>query len=245
MNTETNDLSGLVALVTGATSGIGRASARVLARAGADVIIHGRDAARAAAVVAELEAAGAKASFIAGDLSSASEARRVAIEAGVVDILVNNAGQSIWGPTGDFDPADVDAMYSTNIRAPFIVSSVIAPAMAERGRGSIINVGSMAGAIGLQNGAAYGATKAALAAMTRSWAVEYADFGVRVNTVAPGPVYTKPGSRGLYDSLGGTTILKRAAEPDEIAQTILFLASPASSYLTGTTIAADGGRTAI
>ncbi len=245
MTNNSTDLTGQVAFVTGATSGIGRASALALARAGADVIIHGRDAARGQAVVAELEAVGPKASFIAGDLSNAAEARRVAIEAGEVDILLNNAGQSIWGATGSFDPADVDAMYATNIRAPFILTSVIAPGMAERGHGSIINVGSMAASVGLQGGAAYGATKAALASMTRSWAVEYADSGVRVNTVAPGPVYTKPGARDRYESLGASTILKRAAEPDEIAQTILFLASPASSYLTGATIAADGGRTAI
>ncbi len=245
MTTTTGDLTGQVALVTGATSGIGRASALALARAGADIIIHGRDAARGQSVVAELEEVGATASFIAGDLSDAVEARRVAIDAGTVDILVNNAGQSIWGPTGDFDPADVDALYATNIRAPFIITSVIAPAMAQRGHGSIINIASMAGTIGLAGGAAYGATKAALASMTRSWAVEYAESGVRVNTVAPGPVYTKPQSRDLYDSLGETTILKRAADPDEIAQAVLFLASSSSSYLTGATIAADGGRTAI
>lgn len=245
MTTTSCDVTGQTALVTGGTSGIGRAAALALAGAGADVIIHGRDATRGLAVVEELEAAGAVASFIAGDLSNASDARRVAVEAADVDILVNNAGRSIWGPTGDFDPADVDAMYATNVRAPFIVTSVIAPAMAQRGHGSIVNVGSMAATIGLENGAAYGATKAALAALTRSWAVEYAAAGVRVNTVAPGPVYTKPGSHDLYEALGRATILRRAAEPDEIAQTILFLASRASSYLTGATLAADGGRTAI
>lgn len=245
MTSTSGNLTGQVAFVTGATSGIGRASALALAGAGATVIIHGRDSTRGHSVVAELEAIGASASFIAGDLADPAEARRVATDAGHVDILVNNAGQSIWGPTAGFDPTGVDAMYATNIRAPFIITSVIAPAMAERGHGSIINIGSMAGAIGLQGGAAYGATKAALAAMTRSWAVEHAASGVRVNTVAPGPVYTKPGSRDLYDSLGGTTILKRAADPEEIAQTVLFLASPASSYLTGATITADGGRTAI
>lgn len=245
MTTSSIDLAGQVAFITGATSGIGRATAVALASAGATIVIHGRNAARGQAVVDELQAAGATATFIAGDLSDAGEARRVATEAGSIDILVNNAGQSIWGATGTFDPADIDAMYATNIRAPFIITAVIAPGMAERGHGSIINIASMAGTIGLAGGAAYGGTKAALASMTRSWAVEYAQSGVRVNTVAPGPVYTKPGSRDLYDSLGETTILKRAADPDEIAQTVLFLASSASSYLTGAVITADGGRTAI
>ncbi|MGD8166434.1 SDR family NAD(P)-dependent oxidoreductase [Herbiconiux sp. P16] len=238
-------LSGMTALVTGATNGIGKATAVALAASGAHVIVHGRDQARGTSLVADLTAAGGSASLVIGDLSDAGEARRVATEAGEVDILVNNAGQSIWGPTGTFDPAALDAMHATNVRAPFIITSVIAPGMARRGRGSIINVGSMAGAIGLDGGAAYGATKAALASLTRAWAKEYADAGVRVNTVAPGPVYTKPQSRDLYETLGATTLLKRAAAPEEIAGVILFLTSPASAYITGASLAADGGRTAI
>ncbi len=117
--------------------------------------------------------------------------------------------------------------------------------MAAKGKGSIINVGSMAGQIGLAGGAAYGATKAALASMTRAWAAEFSPSGVRVNAIAPGPVYTRPQARELFDTLGATTLLKRAANPEEIAEVVGFLASPRASYVTGAIVAADGGRTAI
>jgi NAD(P)-dependent dehydrogenase (short-subunit alcohol dehydrogenase family) len=117
--------------------------------------------------------------------------------------------------------------------------------MAARGGGSIINIGSMAGHVGMPGGAAYGGTKAALAAMTRSWAAEYSPAGVRVNTVASGPVYTNIQPAETTDAVGATTIMARAAQPEEIANVIVFLASPKASYITGAVIAADGGRTAI
>jgi NAD(P)-dependent dehydrogenase (short-subunit alcohol dehydrogenase family) len=103
----------------------------------------------------------------------------------------------------------------------------------------------MAGSLGLPQGAAYGATKAAVASLTQSWAAEFSPRGVRVNTVAPGPIYTRPEARELFDTLGATTALNRAAQPEEIAEVVAFLASPRSSYVTGATVAADGGRTAI
>jgi NAD(P)-dependent dehydrogenase (short-subunit alcohol dehydrogenase family) len=117
--------------------------------------------------------------------------------------------------------------------------------MAARGRGSIINVGSQAGQIGMPGGAAYGATKGALASMTRSWAAEFSPAGVRVNTVVSGPVYTAIQSPEQSEVVGATTIMARVAQPDEIASVIVFLASPKASYITGAAIAADGGRTAI
>src|SRR4029077_17921632 len=117
--------------------------------------------------------------------------------------------------------------------------------MAKRGFGSIISVSSMAGQIGLAGGAAYSATKASLAAMTRSWAAEFSPQGVRVNAVAAGPVYSTPERSDLIDRLGKTTLLGRGAHVDEIAEVIAFLASDKASYLTGSVLAADGGRTAI
>jgi NAD(P)-dependent dehydrogenase (short-subunit alcohol dehydrogenase family) len=117
--------------------------------------------------------------------------------------------------------------------------------MAARGRGSIVNVSSMAGTIGLAGGAAYGATKAALTSMTRSWAAEFSPQGVRVNAVSPGPVYSTPAKRALIDGLAKTTLLGRGARVEEIADIIAFLVSDSASYVTGSVLAADGGRTAI
>jgi NAD(P)-dependent dehydrogenase (short-subunit alcohol dehydrogenase family) len=117
--------------------------------------------------------------------------------------------------------------------------------MAARGHGSIINMSSMAGQVGLAGGAAYGATKAALASMTRAWAAEFSHKGVRVNAVAAGPVSTEGAAPDRTAALGKTTLLKRAADPEEIAEVVGFLASPRASYITGAIVAVDGGRTAI
>jgi len=233
------------ALVTGATSGLGKAIALRLAQDGAEIIVVGRSAARGAETVAEITAAGGTARFIAADLGDPADIQRLAKEAGDIDVLVNNAGQSLWGPTEDLEVADFDALFASNVRAPFYLVAAFAPAMAANGSGSIVNIGSMAGSIGMAAGAAYGATKAALASLTRAWTAEYSPRGVRVNAVAPGPVYTRREARELFDTLGATTALKRAADPEEIAEVVAFLASPRASYVTGAIIAADGGRTAI
>jgi len=111
-------------------------------------------------------------------------------------------------------------MFADNVRAPFYLVAAFAPGMAARGKGSIINISSMAGRLGLLNGAAYGATKAALDSLTQAWTAEFSRRGVRVNAVAPGPVYTRPQARDLFDKLGATTPLKRAAEPAEIAEVV-------------------------
>src|SRR3981081_3765076 len=235
----------LTALVTGATSGLGKAMAMRLARDGMQIVIVGRDAARGAAVVEQIEAGGGKARFIATDLSDPADIKHLAEEGGDIDVLVNNAGHSVWGPTEDMTVADFDSMFASNVRAPYLLVGAFAPAMAARGAGSIINISSMAGRIGLAGGAAYGATKAALASMTQSWTAEYSPRGVRVNAVAAGPIYTRPEARARYDQLGSTTALHRAAEPAEIDEVVAFLASPRASYVTGAIVAADGGRTAI
>jgi NAD(P)-dependent dehydrogenase (short-subunit alcohol dehydrogenase family) len=242
---QSNNLKGQKALVTGATSGIGKAVALRLGLDGAEVIVHGRDAERGSEVVGAITTAGGSARFEAADLSDADDVRRLAKVVGDVDVLVNNGGFSTWGPTGDFDIDKFDAMFATNVRAPFLLVGAFAPGMAARGKGSIINLSSMAGQIGLAGGAAYGATKASLASMTRAWAAEYSPSGVRVNAIAPGPVYTEGSQDDLITGLGATTLVDRAANPEEIAEVIGFLASPRASYVTGAVVAADGGRTAI
>jgi NAD(P)-dependent dehydrogenase (short-subunit alcohol dehydrogenase family) len=242
---EQRDLEGLSALVTGATSGIGRAAAEELGRRGAEVVVHGRDPVRGTAVAATITAEGGTARFVAADLSDPAQLDDLAGHADAVDVLVNNAGFSWFGPTADLDVATFDRLFAANVRAAYFLVAALAPKMAARGSGSIISLGSMAGQIGLAGGAAYAATKATLAAMTRSWAAEFSPSGVRVNAIAPGPVRTGGAAPARIEALGATTLLARPAQPGEIASVIAFLASPKASYITGAVIAADGGRTAI
>jgi NAD(P)-dependent dehydrogenase (short-subunit alcohol dehydrogenase family) len=233
------------ALVTGATSGIGRAIALQLGRAGLEVVVHGRDSARGAETVDAITAAGGKARFVAADLTDAADVQRLAEQVGAVDVLVNNGGFSLFGPTADLAVDSFDALFAANVRAPFLLVAAFAPEMAAKGNGSIVNIGSMAGQLGLAGGAAYGATKAALSSLTRAWAAEFSPQNVRVNLVAPGPVYTHGADDDFIKQLGTTTALNRAADPEEIAEVVGFLASPRASYVTGAIVAADGGRTAI
>jgi NAD(P)-dependent dehydrogenase (short-subunit alcohol dehydrogenase family) len=233
------------ALVTGATSGIGRATALRLARDGWDVVVHGRHAARGAEVVQEIEAHGGRARFVAADLNEVAAVRSLINEVGTVDVLVNNAGASWFGPTQELDETTFDSLFDGNVRSAYFLVAGIAPGMAERSSGSIVSLASMAGQIGMAGGAAYGATKAALSSMTRSWAAEFSPKGVRVNAVAAGPVFSAPEKAALIEQLGGTTLLGRGAQVEEIAEVIAFLASDKASYLTGATLAVDGGRTAI
>jgi NAD(P)-dependent dehydrogenase (short-subunit alcohol dehydrogenase family) len=175
------------ALVTGATSGIGRAVATKLAADGFEVLVHGRDAERGTQTIKEIERAGGKARFLPADLANPAEIKRLAEQAGDLDVLVNNAGFSAWGPTADLDITSFDDMFAANVRAPFYLVAAFAPGMAARGKGSIINISSMVGRLGLPGGAAYGATKAALSSLTQAWTAEFSPRGAQGERIAPDP----------------------------------------------------------
>jgi NAD(P)-dependent dehydrogenase (short-subunit alcohol dehydrogenase family) len=240
-------LDGTTALVTGATAGIGRAIALQLATLGAEVVVHGRSAERGAETVREIEREGGKARFVAADLSDADDVRRLAAESGPVDILINNAGVYKFGATAETDDAFFDEHINLNLRAPYILVQQLVPGMAERGKGVVVNLSTIAAGVPARQGGIYGATKAGIELLTRVWADEFGRSGVRVNTVQAGPTET-PGTAvtpGLTDGLGQLTTLGRAAAADEIANAVTFLASPAASYINGAILQATGGQLAI
>jgi NAD(P)-dependent dehydrogenase (short-subunit alcohol dehydrogenase family) len=245
------DLHGKTALVTGATSGIGKATALALAAAGAKVAVSGRDKEKGWAVVEAIEAAGGSATFLATDLFDAGAAQDLAAQAaealgGRVDILVNNAGSFPFGPTHSFDEASVDSVYALNVKAPWFLVASLAPAMAERGSGAIVNVSTMVANFGVDGMALYGSTKAALELLTKAWAAEFGGRGVRVNAISPGPTLTE-GTAAMGDALYQLASLAPAGRPaiaEEIAAGIVFLVSDEASFVQGAVLAADGGRTA-
>lgn len=254
LSTLTTDtrLAGRTALVTGASSGIGAAIARVLAASGAQVVVHGRDAARTRTVVDAITAAGGVAHAVTGDLAGSYEdLRAVARQAaaamgGRVEVLVNNAGLYPVEATESLPDADLDAMLATNVRAPHVLVAKLAPAMAERGEGQIVNIGSWMARIGTPYGAMYTATKAALEQLTRNWAAEYGPRGVRVNTVAPGATLT-PGnesSSDVLDAMTAATVAGRPVRPVDVAYAVRFLVSDEAAFLHGTIVDVDGGITA-
>jgi NAD(P)-dependent dehydrogenase (short-subunit alcohol dehydrogenase family) len=241
------DLAGKRALVTGGTSGIGRATAEALAREGAHVLISGRSARRGGEVVAAIEQAGGEAEFVRADLASADDVRRLAERASDVDIHVNNAGIFPGGLTHELPEPVFDETFAVNVKAPFLLTAAIAPRMVERGRGTIINVTTMVAAFGMAGLSVYGASKAAVALLTKAWAAEYGPEGVRVNAVSPGPTVT-PGTDAMGDDFSAivsTIPLGRAGDPEEIAEAIVFLASDRASYMNGAVIPVDGGRLAV
>jgi NAD(P)-dependent dehydrogenase (short-subunit alcohol dehydrogenase family) len=249
------ELEGKTALVTGATGGIGGETAKLLAANGAKVIATGRDTERGGALVKAIAEQGGTARFTAADLAETDSLRTLVEATGEVDILVNNAAIFPIVPTipaegsDAFDTANFDASFAANVRAPYLLTAAFASGMVARGSGAIINVSTMAVRIGMPGLAIYSATKAALESLTRTWAAELSPSGVRVNAVAPGPTRTDMvlatmGEEGA-NQIGATTLLGRTATPREIAEVILFLVGDRSAYLTGATIAADGGRTAI
>ena len=240
-------LAGSTALVTGATSGIGREIALQLAQRGAVVVIHGRSAERSAKVVRDIENSGGKVRFVAADLTIADDVRRLAAEAGPVDILINNAGIYKFGGTLDVDDATFDEHVNVNLHAPYILIQQLVPGMVGRGRGAVVNVSTLAASVPTTGAGIYGASKAGLEQLTRVWADEFGRSGVRINAVAAGPTDT-PGVAvmpGVLEAVAATTTLNRPAEASEIASAVVFLSSADASYVNGAVLHATGGQRAI
>ena len=241
-----------VALITGGTSGIGRAVANKLARLGMRVLVVSRNLERGEKTVAEIRAAGGQADFISSDLRDAASAREVAKRAvelgnGHVDILINNAGIYPSGPTHEMTEELFDRVYSINVKAPYFLVAELAPLMSKRGKGAIDNLSTMAADYGAPGMSLYGSSKAAINLLTKTWAAEYGPSGVRVNAVSPGPTRTEGTDRmgeGL-EQLAAQAPAGRPATADEIAEAIVFLATDRSSFIYGAKLAVDGGRTAV
>lgn len=237
------------ALVTGSTSGIGAAIARTLAAAGAHVIVSGRDEGRGRDVVDGIREDGGKADFVAVDLAGpyaelrAFAATATAALGGRIDVLVNNAGIYPATSTPELPDRDLDAMLAVNVRAPHVLVAEIAPAMAERGRGAIVTIGSWMGRVGNPFAAMYTATKAADEQLTRAWAAEFGPRGVRVNTVAPGVTRTagNASSGAVLDAMAATTPAGVVVRPEDIAAAVAFVASDEASMIHGIVLPVDGG----
>ncbi len=243
-------LEGKRALVTGATSGIGKAIAQAMAAEGAHIIVSGRNAERGAQVVASIMEIGERAEVIATDLADGSlavsglAAKALAATDGHLDILVNNAA-FLMNATSTTDTTEetIDRALSTSVKAPILLTAALVPAMVERGYGVIVNIGSITGLVGMESAALYSSTKAALHSLTKAWAVEYGPFGVRVNTVAPGPTLTErnENNRDRIDRLIPRIPSRRLSTTAEVAAAVVFLASEDATNIHGVTLSVDGG----
>ena len=246
------DLTGKTALVTGASRGIGEASARALDRAGARVVLSGRTVPDLERVASELTN---DPLVVPGDLAppraGTGLARQVLDATGGVDVVVNNAGIPMRRTPEVLTEQEVDLVFSINVRSLLMLTLGLGPSMIERGGGSIVNISSVASLIGPLGRVAYAGTKGAIDAMTRALAADWGPGGIRVNSIAPGIITTAiwEESRntvpGLIEELAAQVPLKRWGDADDVADVVLFFASDASRYVTGETLAVDGGMARI
>ena len=248
-------LEGKVCVITGAGSGIGRASALLFAREGANVIVADVDRAGADETVKQIHAAGGTASVVIADVTEPAAAQRLADETaqaqGRIDVLFNNAGISGVGTAHDTSVELWDKVMAVNVRGVFLVSKFVVPHMMQRKKGSIINMSSTIAEIGLAQRASYAASKGAVLALTRAMQVDYAPFGIRVNALLPGTIHTPFVEKYLRESYpnredGLNAIRKRQltselGKPEDVASAALFLASDESSFVMGSGLFVDGG----
>jgi NAD(P)-dependent dehydrogenase (short-subunit alcohol dehydrogenase family) len=254
MSPNTTRLDGRTALVTGSTGGLGVAIAAALAADGAFVVVTGRDKERGDSVVAGIRSTGGAAEFVAADISAAEPGlRRLAEQAtaaagGSLDILVNNAAMLLMPtPTADVSEDLLRDAFAVNVFAPFLLTGLIAPSMAQRGKGAIVNIGSITGLRGGDGSAVYCANKAAIHSLTQSWAAEYGPSGIRVNAVAPGPIATERQEQ-FADHVAPVLARipsRRMSTPTEVAAAVAFLASEDAGNIHGAVLSVDGGWAAV
>jgi NAD(P)-dependent dehydrogenase (short-subunit alcohol dehydrogenase family) len=248
-------LGGKTALVTGATSNIGRAIALAFGAEGAHVIVSGRSTERGTEVVERIRADGGRGDFVAADLDGSPTASRdlareaIRVLGGRIDILVNNAGIFPRTTTATTDEKTFDEVFAVNVKAPYFLTGAIAPVMAEAGQGAIINLGSWIARLGIPS-ALYSSTKGAMETLTKAWAAEFGPAGVRVNAISPGVVReaNRDESERATDPAEGMMLGTPAGgsgTPDAIAHAAVYLASDEALFVHGTVIDVDGGRTGV
>jgi NAD(P)-dependent dehydrogenase (short-subunit alcohol dehydrogenase family) len=247
-------LAGKRALVTGASKGIGAEISMVLAEAGADIVALGRDEADLSATAGAVRAHGRRCLTLVAEMASPTEpvaaCERALAEWGTIDILVNSAGVAHVAPAVDFTTEAWDRMMAVNLRAPFLTARTLAPAMIAQGRGKIINISSQTGVIALDDHAAYATSKGGLNALTKSLCAEWARHNIQVNAICPTVVMTPMGKKVWGDPAKGdpfrnATPARRFAEPVEVADAALYLASGASDMVNGALLMVEGGFTSV
>ncbi len=247
-------LQGKTALISGAAKGMGAAEARIFADEGAQVIVADVDDAGAKAVVQDIKDAGGNATAVHLDVSDAASWEKAVAEGrtafGNINVLINNAGILLMKTVQDTTAEEWDKIFAINARGVFLGTKAVLENMKAAGGGSIVNISSIYGLVGAPSAAAYQATKGAVRLFTKSTAADYAEFNIRANSVHPGVIRTAMTEDILADptsekELLGTTIMQRAAQPEEVARAVLFLASDEASFMTGSEMVVDGGYTAL